>query len=149
MDLLINTLPTDIQEKIHHLVIKLRQPRTISTNLMEEVTTHAGLLFNILKKTQINQSMYIHVRYTNVSLLAYYLVWILNDERFTFESNVTENVICLFNQDNEYIHNINFETFLIYSEIQVTKMMVLIRKCWLLMCVKKRLKAHRLLITGY
>ena len=149
MDLLINTLPTDIQEKIHDLVLKLRQPKTISTNLMEEVTSHTGLLLNILKNIYINQSMYIHIRYTNVSLLAYYLVWILNDERLTFESNVNENVIGLFNQDNEYIHNINFETFLIYSEIQVTKMMVLIRKCWLLMCVKKRLKAHRLLITCY
>ena len=148
MDLLINMLPTDIQEKIHHLVIILRQPKTISTNLMEDVTTHAGLLLNILKKTQINQSMYIHVRYTNVSLLAYCLVWILNDERFTFDSNVTENVICLFNRDSEYIHQINFKTFLIYNEIQVTKMMILIRKCWMLMCVRKRLKTHRLLVTG-
>lgn len=147
MDVLIRTLPTDIQSYILSLVIDLRKPKTISIDLMEEVSFHTGLLFNILKKTIILESIYIHVRYTNVSLLAYYLVWILNDEHPTFESNVTDNLRFLFNDDIEYIKSINFETFLIYDYTQLTKIMVFVLKCWMLMCVKKRLKAHRILIS--
>jgi hypothetical protein len=144
MDVLISTLPTDIQNYILSLVIDLRKPKTISIDLMEEVSFHTGLLFNILKKTFILESIYMHVRYANVSLLAYYLVLILNDDQPTFKSNVTDSVMRLL--FNDYETNINFETFLVYEHTQLTTLLFLIRKCWIAMCVNKRLKAYRLLI---
>ena len=143
---LIHSLPIDLQRKIYSLVMESRKPKLVSDALMEEVNEHMGLLFNILKRTHMNQSIYTHVRYTNVSLLIYYLVWILNDECFSFDSEPTHNLKLLFNNDVEDIRTINYERFLIHDELQATNTLLLIRKCWNMMSVKQRLKSHELLI---
>jgi hypothetical protein len=136
-------LPTDIQMKIYEMVVNMRKPLYISDELMKEVSGHSGMLFNILKKTQLINSSYIHVKYTNLSLLTYYLIIILTDK--SNDKTCDGNNRCLFNSD--FIGIINFELFLIYNEIQLTKLLLIITKCWDLMCVKQRLRAHKFLTT--
>ena len=138
MEVLMNSLPDDLQNKIYCSVQSLRKPKVISPDLMDEVSLHSGLLNNILRNTHINYySMHYHMRYLNISLLAYYFVWVLNDESFDLKS-----------MEGDLITNkISLESFIIHNESQFLNILLLIRKCWLFMSSKERLKMHKQLTS--
>tara|TARA_Y100000389_G_scaffold161732_1_gene164275 strand:- start:2839 stop:3285 length:447 start_codon:yes stop_codon:yes gene_type:complete len=135
MDRLIQNLPHDIQKKILTSVVAMRKPKVISVELMDEISFHSGLLNNIFKKTQIIDVANYHLRYINISLLAYYFVWVINDESFEITSYNDEGF-----KFNEQIH---LEYFIIHNELNLINILLLLRKCWLLMCLKERLKMHK------
>ena len=135
MDRLIQNLPHDIQNKILTSVVAMRKPKVISVELMDEISFHSGLLYNILKKTQIIDVANYHLRYINISLLAYYFVWVINDESFEITSYNDEGF-----RFNEKIH---LEYFIIHNELNLINILLLVRKCWLFMCLKERLKMHK------
>ena len=135
MDRLIQKLPFDIQNKIFILVEALRKPKVISTELMDEVSFHSGLLYNILRNTQIIDVANYHLRYINISLLAYYFVWVINDESFEITSYNDKG----FRVDDK----IHLEYFIIHNELNLINILFLIRKCWLFMCLKERLNMHK------
>tara|TARA_Y100000389_G_C17330698_1_gene447927 strand:+ start:150 stop:587 length:438 start_codon:yes stop_codon:yes gene_type:complete len=142
-------LPTDIQTKIYGMVVNMRKPLYVSYELMEEVSGHTGMLLNILKKTQILNSSYMHVKYTNLSLLTYYLVITLSDKKECCDGNDSDRLGVSFSSDGvEFNGTINFEMFLIYDEIHLTKILLIISKCWALMCVKQRLRSYKVLTNN-
>ena len=148
VETMIRMLPTDIQTKIYSMVVNMRKPLYVSDELMEEISGHTGMLLNILKNTQILDSSYTYVKYTNLSLLTYYLVMTLSDNSECCDGNDSNRFGFLFRSDGvAFIDMINFEMFLIYDEIHLTKTLLIISKCWALMSVKQRLNAHSLLLN--
>jgi len=143
----IHSLPNDIQGYIYELTLELRKPKKVLPEPLQfQLKHHRGIFYNILSKLYDVQSELMHEKYRAYSFLAYKMVFVLNDYRYTENHDVNSTVRYLFDglsDDEIYAYN-HVDTYLIYDQQSMINVVRFITKCWLLMNSKQHLQFNSL-----
>ena len=143
----IRSLPEDIQMHIYTMTMCLRKPKKVlSDSLQFQIQHHRGIFYKILSRLHEENSELMHIRYKSYSFLAYKMVFVLNDYMYTENHVVNNTVRYLFDglSDCEiYVYH-QIDTYLIYDEQSMVRVVRFITKCWSLMNPKQRLQLNSL-----